>query len=60
MRGKLFRTLARHLNKTHGMTPEQYRAKWGLPDSYPMIAPDCSEVRSKLSSGIQRGGQINA
>jgi predicted transcriptional regulator len=31
------------------MTPEQYRAKWDLPETYPMTAPDYSAVRSNLS-----------
>lgn len=53
--GKPFKTLARHLNETHGMTPEEYRSKWGLPTSYPMMAPDYSALRSKLSSDINHG-----
>ena len=36
--GKRFKSLRRHL-ATHGMTPEQYRAKWNLPSTYPMVAP---------------------
>jgi predicted transcriptional regulator len=32
------------------MTPADYRAKWGLPDSYPMTAPDCAARRSALAS----------
>ena len=47
--GKTFKTLTRHLNESHGMTPEQYRAKWDLPETYPMTAPDYSAVRSNLS-----------
>jgi predicted transcriptional regulator len=53
--GKSFKTLARHLNETHGMTPEQYRIKWDLPANYPMVAPDYSKVRSKLSRAIGLG-----
>jgi predicted transcriptional regulator len=49
--GKSFKTLTRHLNETHGITPEQYRAKWDLPATYPMMAPDYSKERSRLSSG---------
>ncbi|WP_155134279.1 MucR family transcriptional regulator [Roseibium sp. RKSG952] len=33
------RDLAEHLEKKHGMTPDQYRKKWGLPNSYPMLPP---------------------
>jgi MucR family transcriptional regulator, transcriptional regulator of exopolysaccharide biosynthesis len=54
--GKTLRTLKRHLTKL-GMTPDQYRAKWGLPDSYPMVAPEYAATRSALAkkSGL---GQI--
>lgn len=50
--GKKYKMLRRHL-ALRGMTPDKYRAKWGLPDSYPMVAPGYSEVRSKLA--IDRG-----
>jgi predicted transcriptional regulator len=53
--GKRFKTLSRHLNELHGMTPEQYRAKWDLPGNYPMIAPTYSKVRSKLSKAMGLG-----
>jgi predicted transcriptional regulator len=54
--GKSFKTLTRHLNETHGMTPQQYRAKWDLPEAYPMMAPDYSIIRSGLSK-IFGGGK---
>jgi predicted transcriptional regulator len=38
--GKRFKSLKRHLRTTYDMTPEQYRAKWGLPADYPMVAPN--------------------
>ena len=47
--GKWFKTLKRHLNEVHGMTPEQFRAKWDLPDNCPMIAPDYAKERSRIS-----------
>jgi predicted transcriptional regulator len=53
--GKSFKTLARHLNETHGMTPAQYRTKWDLPATYPMMAPDYSKERSRLSAMIGLG-----
>jgi predicted transcriptional regulator len=53
--GKSFKTLARHLNETHGMTPEQYRTKWDLPANYPMMAPDYSKLRSRLSKASGLG-----
>lgn len=55
--GLRFKSLKRHL-KTLGMTPEQYREKWGLPASYPMVAPAYSDLRSKLAkdSGLGTKG----
>ena len=54
--GKKLKTLKRHLTNL-GMTPDQYRAKWGLSDSYPMVAPEYAATRSALAkkSGL---GQI--
>jgi predicted transcriptional regulator len=56
--GKTFKTLTRHLGETHGMTPEQYRAKWDLPESYPMIAPEYAQRRSALSKQIGLGRRV--
>ena len=52
--GKRFKSLRRHLQKL-GMTPEQYREKWGLPADYPMVAPSYSAVRSELARKIDLG-----
>ena len=51
--GKKYKTLKRHLGKL-GLTPAQYRAKWGLPDDYPIVAPNYALRRSELarSSGL--------
>ena len=46
--GKKFKSLRRHL-ATLGMTPDQYRAKWGLPSDYPMVAPNFAAARSQLA-----------
>jgi MucR family transcriptional regulator, transcriptional regulator of exopolysaccharide biosynthesis len=46
--GKKLKALKRHLTKL-GMTPDQYRTKWGLPDSYPMVAPEYAATRSALA-----------
>jgi predicted transcriptional regulator len=56
--GKKFRSLKRHL-ATLGMTPDQYRAKWGLPADYPMVAPNYSATRSQLAKtiGLGRNGK---
>jgi predicted transcriptional regulator len=49
------RTLRKHLAVAHGMTPEQYRAKWALPSDYPMVAPEYSEQRSAMAKSIGLG-----
>lgn len=46
--GRRYKTLKRHLSG-HDLSPQQYRAKWGLPDDYPMVAPNYSAVRSQLA-----------
>ena len=53
--GKKFKSMKRHLAGL-GMTPDQYRAKWGLPSDYPMVAPNYSEARSMMakSAGLGR------
>lgn len=47
--GKKFRSLKRHLATYYGLSPDQYRAKWGLHSDYPMVAPSYSEQRSNLA-----------
>jgi predicted transcriptional regulator len=47
--GLSMKMLKRHLLTVHGMTPEEYRAKWGLPESYPMVAADYAKLRSSLA-----------
>lgn len=55
--GQKFKSLKRHLRSKYGLSPEDYRAKWGLPADYPMVAPGYSEKRSKLAKkmGLGRG-----
>ncbi len=55
--GGKFKSLKRHLFAKYGMTPDEYRAKWGLPSDYPMVAPNYAEARSKLAKkmGLGRG-----
>ena len=57
--GLKFRMLKRHLRQVHGMSPEKYRARWGLPADYPMTATGYSQVRSKLAkeSGLGTRGR---
>jgi predicted transcriptional regulator len=52
--GKQYRSLKRHLS-TRGLTPDQYRAKWGLPPSYPMVAPSYAQQRSELAKSVGLG-----
>ncbi len=52
--GKQYKSLKRHL-ATRGLTPEQYRAKWGLPADYPMVAPNYSAQRSELARSLGLG-----
>ena len=47
--GRKYRSLKRHLSSQYGMTPADYRAKWGLPADYPMVAPSYSKQRSDLA-----------
>ena len=60
--GKKFKSLKRHLSTSFGMTPEQYRVKWGLPVDYPMVAPAYAEARSALakSMGLGRKAALGA
>ena len=55
--GKKFKSLKRHLRAQYGMTPEQYRDKWGLPADYPMVAPKYAEARSQLAKKMGLGQQ---
>jgi predicted transcriptional regulator len=47
--------LKRHLMAHYGMTPDDYRAKWGLPADYPMVAPAYAEQRRELAKAIGLG-----
>ena len=53
--GKKLKMLKRHLQTAYGMTPEQYRAKWGLDANYPMVAPEYARKRSSLAKAIGLG-----
>jgi predicted transcriptional regulator len=53
--GKKMKMLKRHLRTAYGMTPEEYRAKWGLPADYPMVAPNYANRRSELAKGFGLG-----
>jgi len=53
--GKKFKSLKRHLMTHHGMTTGEYRAKWGLEASYPMVAPSYTATRSALAKSMGLG-----
>ncbi len=55
--GKRFKSLKRHLRTQYDMTPDQYRAKWGLPSDYPMVAPNYAAARSELAKTMGLGQQ---
>ncbi len=54
--GRPYKTLKRHLS-THGLTIEQYRAKWGLPKDYPSTAPAYSAARSEMAKSLGLGNK---
>ena len=57
--GRKFKSLKRHLRTKYNMSPEEYRAKWGLAKDYPMVAPNYAKARSDLakSMGLGQGGR---
>ena len=57
--GRKFKSLKRHLRTKYNMSPEDYRAKWGLAKDYPMVAPNYARARSDLAKqmGLGQGGR---
>jgi predicted transcriptional regulator len=53
--GKKLKMLKRHLRSTYNMTPDEYRAKWGLAPDYPMVAPNYAAQRSAFAKEIGLG-----
>jgi predicted transcriptional regulator len=53
--GKKMKMLKRHLMTEHGMTPDEYRQRWGLAADYPMVAPEYAETRRDLAVKIGLG-----
>ena len=53
--GKKMKMLKRHLMTAYGMTPADYRAKWELPASYPMVCPNYAEMRRSLAIRVGLG-----
>ena len=67
--GKQLKMLKRHLMTSYGMTPDDYREKWGLRPDYPMVAPSYAAKRQQLAKKIglgrkpeqrKRGGRAKA
>ena len=58
--GKKLKMLKRHLMTSYQMTPEQYRARWGLSSDYPMVAPNYAEKRRELAKKIGLGRKPGA
>jgi predicted transcriptional regulator len=60
--GKKLKMLKRHLRAAYNMSPEEYRAKWGLPADYPMVAPNYAAQRSdfakKIGLGRKKGQKV--
>lgn len=56
MDGKPYKQLKRHLS-THGVTPDEYRQRFGLPKDYPMVAPSYSARRSELAKAAGLGSR---
>lgn len=55
--GRAFKSLRRHLQSCYGLTPDQYRTKWGLPKDYPMVAPEYAATRSALAKASGLGAR---
>lgn len=53
--GAKMKMLKRHIGADHGLSPDDYRARWGLPSDYPMVAPDYSGKRRELAKKIGLG-----
>jgi len=53
--GKKLKMLKRHLKTAYDMSPEEYRDRWGLPQDYPMVAPNYAKQRSRLAKQIGLG-----
>ena len=53
--GRKFKSLKRHLQGEHGLSPDEYRSRWGLPREYPMVAPNYARARSDLAKNMGLG-----
>lgn len=53
--GKKLKMLKRHLKTVYDLSPDEYRAKWGLPSEYPMVAPNYAKARSEMATKLGLG-----
>lgn len=53
--GAKLKMLKRYLRTQYNMSPEEYKAKWGLPSDYPMVAPEYAKLRSQYAKDIGLG-----
>ncbi len=53
--GMKYKMLKRRLRTTYGLSPDEYRARWGLGSDYPMVAPNYAKQRSALAKKIGLG-----
>ena len=53
--GRRVTMLKRHLKTAYNLTPDQYRERWGLPENYPMVAPNYAKHRSNIAKNIGLG-----
>src|SRR6187399_1397606 len=58
--GRKFKSLKRHLRTKYNMSPDEYRAKWGLPKDYPMVAPNYAATRSGLAKAAGLGRKVES
>ena len=58
--GRRQKTLRRHLATAHGLTPAEYRKKWGLPADHPIVAPNYAKQRSEMAKKIGLGKKRQA
>jgi predicted transcriptional regulator len=56
--GKSFKMLKRHLSSDHQTTPEEYRTKWELPTTYPLVSPEYAATRSRLAKANGLGRKL--
>ena len=53
--GQKFQSMKRHLKSVYNLTPDEYRAKWGLPHDYPMVTKNYSAKRSAMAKDLGLG-----